>query len=101
MIIGTLTNGRSIAKETAAGPDGTTDTVTIEVAGLRVVESVLAVSITGGYKLDEANASISANKVSLVPQYYDYDATADGAAIAVPAATDLSAQTIELIVIGY
>ena len=101
MILGVFADGRKLARETAAGPDATTDSVTIEFAGIRVIEAVIAASIDGGYKVDAGQVSVVGNKVTVIPQYYDYDFAGDNPAINVPTTVDLSARTIDVTVIGY
>ena len=101
MILGVFADGRKLARETASGPSAGTASVTIEFAGIRVIEAIIAASMDGGYKVDAGQISVAGNKVTVTPQHYNYAATADGPAINVPATVDLSARTIDVTVIGY
>ena len=47
-----------------------TPTIAIEIPGMRVIDAVIQASITGGYKVDPAAATISGDKVTVQPQYY-------------------------------
>jgi hypothetical protein len=74
----------------------------IEIPGIRVIDAVLEASITGGYKADPAYVAVAGNKVTVQVQYYGNNTIAvPGAAIDVPYATNLLAQTIALAVIGH
>jgi hypothetical protein len=74
----------------------------IEIPGIRVIDAVIEASITGGYKVDPAYVTVAGNKVTVQVQYYGNNTIAvPGAAIDVPYATNLLAQTIAVAVIGY
>ena len=64
---------------------------------LSSIQAVVCQSHAGGYALE---ASASGTTVTVVARYYDYDATADGTAVEVPAATDLSGVSFTLVVLG-
>ncbi|MGA2160400.1 MAG: hypothetical protein ABSG90_14455 [Dehalococcoidia bacterium] len=78
-----------------------TPTIPIQVPGIRVIDAVVTASITGGYKVDPAYATVAGNIVTVKPQYYVNNTGGAGPAANVPKATDLSGQTIALLVIGY
>ena len=101
MILGVFADGRKLARETAAGPGAGTESVTIEFAGIRVIEAVIAASIDGGYKVDAGQVSVVGNKVTVIPQHYNYAVTTNGPAVNVPPADNLSTHTIDVTVIGY
>src|ERR1035437_895925 len=42
----------------------------IEIPGLRTVESVISVSLSGGYHAEPADCTIAGNKVTVAPYYY-------------------------------
>jgi hypothetical protein len=74
----------------------------IEIPGIRTIDAVIEASITGGYKVDPAYVTVSGNKVTVQVQYYGNNSIAvPGAAIDVPYATNLLAQTIAVAVIGH
>jgi len=100
-VIGIFQDGRKLAKATGAGPGAGVASVDIELPDLRVIDQIIYAGITGGYYLDDGALSVSGNRVTVTPKYVDYPAAAAGPAIAVPAATDLSGETITLIVVGY
>ena len=72
-----------------------------QVKGLQRVVKVLSASIDGGYKVDAAAITISGNTLTIPIYYYDYAAAAAGGAIEVADLTDLSTNTIQLVVLGY
>jgi len=82
--------------ETAAGPGAAVASVAIAFGEFEKVNSAMAI-MTGGYL---CRLAISGLTVTVTPMYFDYAAAAAGAAIDVPAATDLSAQTITVIADG-
>lgn len=82
-----------LAFKTATGPDGTASSVAVVFGEFEKVVSALA-TMTGGYL---CRVAISGATVTVTPMYFDYDAAADGAAIDVPLATDLSGETITVI----
>lgn len=101
-VIAKLADGRLIASASSAGPSSydPTSGISIAVTDLKQVESVLAVTNNGGYLVDPGDCSISGNTVTIKPRYFDYDATADGAAIDVGSGTNLSGVTFTVIAIG-
>jgi len=99
-VLATLADGRVIAKATSAGPSSySAGGFTVTVSDLRKVEAVLFVGANAGYICEPA--SMSDNTVTVKVYYFDYDATADGAAIEVANATDLSGVTFTVIVVGF
>jgi len=68
----------------------------VTVSGIKEIKGAVVVP-TGGYK---ASTSWTGNTLTIVGQYYDYDAAADGAAIEVPAGTDLSGVNFDIFVVG-
>jgi hypothetical protein len=82
--------------KTAAGPDGTVSSVDVDFGEFEKVNYAIA-TMTGGYL---CRVAISGVTVTVTPMYFDYDAAADGAAIDVPLATDLSGETITVIADG-
>ena len=78
-----------------------TPTIPIEIPGIRNIDAVIEASITGGYKVDPAAATVAGNIVTVQPQYYINNTGAAGPAANVPKATDLSGQTIAVLVIGH
>jgi len=98
-VIGLTADGKKIVLTTAAGASSyTTGGQAIRIPELNKVEQVLWAFITGGYKV--GGISISGNTVTVAVHYYNYPATAAGLSVEIPAATDISTQTITLIVIG-
>jgi len=69
---------------------------TITVPGVNKIVAIRSLSITGGYKMEvaDANKNISKNSFKAPIYYYDYAAAAAGPAVEVPDLTDLSAETI-------
>jgi hypothetical protein len=80
---------------------GATPTITIPIPGIRNIDAVITASITGGYKIDPAYATVAGNKVAVQPQYYVNNTGGAGPAANVPKAANLSGQTIALLVIGH
>jgi hypothetical protein len=98
-VIAHTTNGKKIAVVSAAGPSSyATGGFSVRVPELNRIDQVLFAFITGGYKI--GGLTISGNAVTVVVHYYNYPATAAGPATEVAAATDLSAQSVQLVVIG-
>jgi hypothetical protein len=102
----TLVTGWNVLTITGTGTFTLTTTcsttqTTIEVVGLRQIEAVVGVSLSGGYKLDPAACSVSGNKVTITPMYYTNNGGAAGPAIAVPNTVDLSAVVCNLTIVGY
>ncbi|MEM1601324.1 MAG: hypothetical protein QW339_05060 [Sulfolobales archaeon] len=98
-IIGLTADGKKIVAVSVAGPSSyTTGGFTVRVPELEHVHAVLSALITGGYKI--GGLSISGNTVIVIVHRYDYPATSAGPSVEVPAGTDLSGQTITLIVVG-
>jgi len=80
-----------------SGPSSyTTGGVTITIPNISKIVAIESASITGGYLVSAADAqkNISGNSFKLPIYQFNYPATAAGPATEVPAATDLSAQTI-------
>ncbi|MEM1694793.1 MAG: hypothetical protein QW456_11350 [Ignisphaera sp.] len=99
VVIGLTADGRKIVAVSAAGPASyATGGFAVRVPELEHVHAVLSASITGGYKI--GGLSISGNAVTVVVHYYNYPATAAGPSTEVPAGTDLSGQTVTLVVVG-
>jgi len=101
-VLATLKDGRIIAKASVFGPDSydPAEGVSIPVEDLRAVEDVIVVSCDGNYLLNEGQATISDNIVTVFPKYFQYSETSDGPAIDVPSG-DLSAVTFTVIAIGF
>jgi len=98
-VLGLTADGKKIVLQAAAGTSSyAAGGQAITVAELNRVEQVLMAFITGGYKV--GGISISGNTVTVAVHYYNYPASAAGASIEIPTGTDISAQTITLIVIG-
>jgi len=73
---------------------------TITVPNVNQIEDIESASITGGFLVSAADAqkNISGNSFKLPIYQFNYPATAAGPASEVAAGTDLSAQTIVVIV---
>jgi len=98
-VIGLTADGRKIVLATATGPSSyTAGGFNIIVPELEHIHAVIYSSITGGYII--GGITFSDNTVRVVVHYYNYPAAAAGPSIEVPAGTDLSGQTVTLIVIG-
>jgi len=98
-VLATLKDGRVIAKATSSGPSSySSGGFDVTVTDLRKVEEVLCVRSDSGYLCEVA--STTNNVVKVKAYYFDYDATADGAAIE-PTGADLSGVTFTVIAIGY
>jgi len=72
----------------------------ITIEEVSEVVAVLAVSITGGYYAPTADASASGNTVKVKVYEFDYPATAAGVAKEVAAGTDLSGETVKLVILA-
>jgi hypothetical protein len=104
----TLYTGVNVITVTLGGGNGFTINLVlvaaavIEIPGIRTIDAVIEASITGGYKADPAYVTVAGNKVTVQVQYYANNSIAvPGAAIDVPYANNLSAQTIAVAVIGH
>ena len=86
-----------LARKTAAGPDGTAASVAIVFGDFEKVGAAQA-TMTGGYL---CRVAISGATVTVTPMYFNFALTGAAAAIDVPSATDLSAETITVIADGY
>jgi len=90
-----------VIKATASGPASySAGGFTLRINSAKEVKAVIGASNNGGYKVDPAEISISGNELTVKVRYYDYDAAADGSAIEVTDATDLSGVTFEVIVLA-
>jgi len=98
-VVGLTADGRKIVVATASGPTsyaaGGFDVVVPELSR---IDAILFAFVTGGYKV--GGLSVSGNRVRVAVHQYDYPATAAGPSVEVPAGTDLSGQTVTLVVIG-
>lgn len=105
LVLGMLANGKKLVWFSETGTDSYSSSgQDITIGSLRYIEKILMLSITGGYKVDVANATINSsqpNKITVHVYFYDYDASSDGAAVEVSDGTDLSSQTIYGLVIGW
>jgi hypothetical protein len=98
-LIALTADGRKIALASAAGPSSyATGGFAVRVPELNRIDAVIWAFITGGYKI--GGYSVSGNAVTVVVHYYNYPGTAAGPSTEVAAGTDLSGQSIQLIVIG-
>lgn len=98
-VLALTADGKKIAFVSVTGPSSyTTGGFAVVVPELEHVHAVLSASITGGYKI--GGLSVSGNRVTVVVHYYDYPAASAGTSTEIPAGTNLSGQTITLIVIG-
>lgn len=99
-LLGITADGKKIVSVSASGSSSYSSTSgeSVTVNELNRVDAVLFAHITGGYKV--GSLSTSGNTVTIHVYYYDYDAAADGVAVEVADATDLSGQTITLVCIG-
>ena len=99
MILALTADGKKISVVTVAGPASyTSGGFTVTVPDLERVHAVLFAFVTGGYKI--GGLSISGNTIRVIVHYYNYPATTAGTSVEVPAGTDLSGQTVTLIVVG-
>ena len=81
----------------APGPGAGVASTDVVFGEFERVESAQA-TMTGGYL---CRVAIVGATVTVTPMYFDYTAAAAGPAIDVPAATDLSAETITVVAEGY
>jgi len=82
---------------TVTGPTSySTGGFTVTITDLMKIDGAVVIA-GGGYK---AEVKWTANKLTIVVRYFDYPAAAAGAAIEVPAGTDLSGVTFIIIAIG-
>ena len=79
------------------GPGAGAASVDVDFGEFEKVENAIAF-VSGGYG---ARLVITGTTVTVTPVYYDYGAAAPGPGIDVPAAEDLSAQTVTVIAEGY
>lgn len=99
MILGLTADGKKVVVVSTRGPTSyTSGGFTVIVPELEHVHEVIFAFITGGYKI--GGLSVSDNTVTVVVHYYNYPATTAGPSVEVPAGTDLSAQTVTLVVVG-
>jgi len=100
MTVFPLADGRLIAVVTSAGPASySAGGFSVTLSELRKVESVIAVFSNAGYLCEGSPGT--ANDVTVKVYYFDYDATADGAAIEVAGGTDLSGVTFTIVAVGF
>ncbi|MEM2195211.1 MAG: hypothetical protein QW803_12185 [Candidatus Methanomethylicia archaeon] len=98
-VLALTADGKKISVVSVTGPSSyTVGGFTIIVPELESIHSVLYAFITGGYKI--GGLSISKNTITVTIHYYNYPATDAGTSVEIPAGTDLSGQTITLVVIG-
>lgn len=98
-VIGLTADGKKIVLVSVPGPSSyTSGGFTVTVPELARVHAVLFAFITGGYKV--GGLTVSGNSITVSVHYYNYPATSSGPSVEVPAGTDLSGQTVTLIVIG-
>jgi len=64
------------------------------------IVSIKSASITGGYYISAAECKASGNEVTAVIRYFNYPATSAGVAEEVAAGTDLSSETVKLIILA-
>lgn len=85
-----------VQSRTVSGPSSydSESGFTISFGNLKKVKYVRELLVDGGYIAQVA--SISGNQVTIRFYYFDYDATADGTAVEVPNATDLSGVTVRI-----
>ena len=98
-VIGLLADGSKLIKVTAAGPSSYDSSAGQGiVADVDYVDEVISAHAPG-YLID--NISVSGNAITVHWYYFDYDATADGAATEVADTTDLSGVTVTIIAIAH
>jgi len=98
-LIALTADGRKIVSVSTAGPSSyTTGGFAVRVPELNRIDAVIWAFITGGYKI--GGYSVSGNAVTVAVHYYNYPATSAGPSTEVANGTDLSGQTVQLIVIG-
>ena len=86
-----------VRMKSVPGPGLGAASVDVAFGEFEKVENAIAV-VSGGYG---ARLTIVGTTVTVTPVYYDYPATVTGPGIDVPAATDLSAQTVTVVAEGY
>jgi len=100
MTVFPLADGRLIAITTSSGPSSySSGGFSVTVSELRKVEQVIAVYADAGYLCTGSPGT--GNAVTVKAYYFDYDASADGAAIEVADGTDLSGVTFTVVAIGF
>lgn len=100
MIVALTLDGKKVSVVTTSGPTSyPSGGFDIVIPDLDKVQAVLFASITGGYKV--GGVSFRDNVVRVVVHQYNYPAATAGPSVEVPAGTDLSGQTVTLVVIGY
>jgi len=98
-VLGTTAEGKKIAMVSVAGPSSyATGGFTVRVSDVNRIDAVIWAFITGGYKI--GGYTVSGNAVTVAVHNYNYPATAAGPSTEVAAGTDLSGQTVQLVVIG-
>ncbi|MEM2447841.1 MAG: hypothetical protein QXT14_02685 [Candidatus Bathyarchaeia archaeon] len=98
-LIGLTADGKKIVARSTAGPSSyATGGFLVTIPELSHVHSILYAFITGGYKI--GGLTVSGNSVTVAVHQYNYPATSAGPSTEVSAGTDLSGQTVTLIVIG-
>ena len=97
-VIARLPDGRIIATASSSGPTSySAGGFDITVGDVKAIDQVIAIFNDGGYLTEPA--SVSDNTVTVKVYYFDYDATADGAAT--EASGNLSTVTFTVVVIGH
>jgi len=90
-----------IIKATTTGPASySSGGFTLRISMAKEIKEVLKATNDGGYKVEEGEITKSGNQLTIPVRYYDYDAAADGSAIEVADATDLSGVNFEVIVLA-
>jgi len=91
-----------IIEATVSGPSSYSQSSNFSVTfnKAKKILCVLAISNDGGYMAESGEATISDNTVTFPIRYFDYDATADGAAIEVADTTNLSGVTFKIVVLA-
>ena len=93
-----VTNRKSVITESAGPSSYTTGGFNIEVPELSTVAISKVIEVTGGYSAEVVSTSGNTAKVKVY--YYNYPATAAGAATEVAAGVDISSVTITLLSYG-
>ena len=91
--------GYKVAVTTTSGPSSySSGGFNVTISQLSSVSYALAQAQNAGYLA--VVASVSGNTVKVKVMYFDYDASADGAAIEVASGTDLSSVTFTVVAFG-
>ncbi len=86
---------------TVAGPSSyTTGGYEFTVEEVEEIICVEGIGITGGYMASLAEATVSGNSIKAVIRQFNYPATAAGPAEEVAAGTDLSSETIKVVILA-